>query len=225
MPDFTHLSEYKNRMIELQSDNGITVRGIRAQDPPQQSGGYGRYDLIVRPNQISATHWSGRDPARVKVPLMFDAWRERQSIEQQIINLHRMALPGAGGEPPRLKVVGAHPARFVAKWVIESIDWGTNVIWVVASDGVSVRVRQDVVVNLLQWVEEDRAFKRKPVGSGTSQRPKPKNPFHTVKRGETLQSISVKEYGKAKYWRDIAKANKIRDPKKIKLRQRLRMPK
>jgi LysM repeat protein len=218
------LSEYKNRMLELKSENGLTVRGIRSPDPPQQQGGYGTWEVVARPKQIGLTRWAGREPLRMKLPLMFDGWRERISIEQQITNLTKMALPAAGGEPPTLDVVGAHPARHITKWVIESLDWGTNVIWVMASNGSPVRVRQDVTVNLLQMVEEDRAFIQKKPTTGTGGRPRPKHAFHIVRRGETLSEISVQEYKKAKYWRDIAKANNIRDPKKLKVGQRLRMP-
>jgi nucleoid-associated protein YgaU len=89
--------------------------------------------------------------------------------------------------------------------------------------GVAVRYRQDVVVNLLQYVHPESLGAPKPPSSGGG-RPHPKHRFHYVKKGQTLRKISALEYGNQRWWRDIAKANKIRDPKSLKVGQRLRLP-
>lgn len=47
---------------------------------------------------------------------------------------------------------------------------------------------------------------------------------HTVKRGDTLSRIASRYYGNANLWRRIATANKIRDPRKLKVGQRLTIP-
>jgi hypothetical protein len=60
--------------------------------------------------------------------------------------------------------------------------------------------------------------------SGGGTRPI-KNPTHyVVKKGDTLQSIAKHFYGKTSYWRKIADLNKIRDPKKLKVGQKLKLP-
>ena len=102
------------------------------------------------------------------------------------------------------------------------MDWGTNVIWGFDKHGVPVRFRQDVVVNLIQFIAPEALGAAKKKKSGG--RPRPKHRFHYVKRGETLRSIAAKEYGNQKWWRDIAKANNIRDPKKLRVGQKLRLP-
>lgn len=114
------------------------------------------------------------------------------------------------------------PRRDIDRWVIESLDWGTNVIWGFNTHGVPVRFRQDVVVNLLQFVAPDPIPPAHRGGAG--RRPRPKHKWHVVKRGETLRKISVAEYGNQKWWRDIQKANHIKDPKKLRVGQKLRMP-
>lgn len=50
--------------------------------------------------------------------------------------------------------------------------------------------------------------------------------FYIVKKGDTLQSIAAMKrvYGDASKWRKLADANKIRDPKKLKVGTRLRIP-
>jgi len=46
----------------------------------------------------------------------------------------------------------------------------------------------------------------------------------TVKRGETLWSISAREYGDPGRWRSIARANGIADPRKLQAGSSLRIP-
>ncbi len=47
----------------------------------------------------------------------------------------------------------------------------------------------------------------------------------TAKKGDTLRSLSARFYGTPAKWRLIARANKIRDPKRLKAGTRLRIPK
>lgn len=47
---------------------------------------------------------------------------------------------------------------------------------------------------------------------------------YKVKRGETLWGISHRTWGTGKLWQEIAKENKISDPKKLKAGQTLRIP-
>jgi LysM repeat protein len=60
------------------------------------------------------------------------------------------------------------------------------------------------------WVEEETM----PVGYQT----------YTIKRGDTLGSISKKVLGSSKFWRKIARANNITDPSKIRIGQVLEIP-
>lgn len=45
-----------------------------------------------------------------------------------------------------------------------------------------------------------------------------------VKKGDTLESIAAEVYGDSKKWRRIAKANNIRNPRKIKPGVELAIP-
>ncbi len=60
------------------------------------------------------------------------------------------------------------------------------------------------------WVEEESL----PVGYQT----------YTVRKGDTLGSISKKIFGSSKYWRKIAAANNITDPSRMKVGQLLEIP-
>jgi hypothetical protein len=199
---------------------GMTVQVQRGEEPPSVTDGYGGWEVIARPHRVGYTHWAGHNPYRMKIPALFDGWLEGRSVEEEIKKLNAMALPGESGEPPVVDIIGATPLQGVLSWVIESLDWGTNVIWSEHTrDHPAYRRRQDVVINLLQY-KSAVGIKKKPVGG----RPQGKKPFYIVKKGDTLRKISAKMYGSQKWWRDIAKANKIRDPKKLKRGRKLRIP-
>lgn len=67
---------------------------------------------------------------------------------------------------------------------------------------------------------------RGPVSGGNKgTRGKKKRPkFYRVKRGDTLSKIAVRFYGNAKAWKRIATANKIKNPRKLKVGRKLRLP-
>lgn len=48
---------------------------------------------------------------------------------------------------------------------------------------------------------------------------------HVVKKGDTLRKLADRYYGEPGKWRAIAKANKIKDPTKLKVGRKLRIPK
>jgi hypothetical protein len=48
--------------------------------------------------------------------------------------------------------------------------------------------------------------------------------FYVVKKGDTLQSIAAHVYGDANKWERIAEANKIKNPRKLKVGDRLKIP-
>lgn len=209
-----------HRHYVFKADNGLQVTVMRGEETPNTTDGYGGWAVIDRPRRTGFTQWNGNSPFRLKLACIFDGWRTLDSVEDDISTLERMALPEGGNQPPTIDVIGAVPHKRIDKWVIESLEFGTNAIWAVGPKGVATRYRQDVVVNLLQYIAPEEVKKEKRTG----KRPKPKHKWHVVRHGETLRRISAEEYGDQKWWRDIAKANGIRDPKKIHVGQRLRMP-
>ena len=210
--------------IQFNGDEGTVVLALRNADPPTVTGGYGGWEVVPRPRRTGLTQWVGKDPIRVKIPIIFDGWESGHGIEEEIGKLVAISVPGANqAQPPTLDIQGAVPAKWVTKWVIESLEFGQNVIWARRDDGSTYRLRQDVVVNLLQYIDEDRVFGNAPKPK-PRKRPKPKHRFHIVRAGETLRSIAAKEYGNQKWWRDIASANNIRPGERLRVGRRLRMP-
>lgn len=196
----------------------------------QVGSGYGGWQVVSRQRRIGLTTWQGMDPLRMSIPILFDGVIGSTSQEIPISMLSRMGLPPlSGGEPPTLTVKGITvPRPGPVTWTIESLNWGTNVIIDTASNGVTARLRQDCVVNLLQYVADDRvSFKglqpnSKTTKTGTSQVGWPKTYF--VANGDTLKTIAKHFYGDASKWKIIGDANGIRDPKSVQPSTEIRIP-
>ncbi|MDX1683354.1 MAG: LysM domain-containing protein, partial [Phycisphaeraceae bacterium] len=54
--------------------------------------------------------------------------------------------------------------------------------------------------------------------------PQPATDTYKVKKGDTLWSIAQRHYGDGKRWREIASANNISDPGKLRVGQTLTLP-
>lgn len=223
----TVAAQYK---ITFTASGVPTVTVVMDSDPVQVQSGYGGWTVISRQRAIGLTVWQGKDPLRMSVPVLFDGVADGTSQEVPISHLSRMALPPTtGGEPPTVKISGSGaPKPGPTDWVIENLQWGTNVLWDFAANGVMARLRQDCVVNLLQYVADDRAaLANVAVGSSQGGTTASKSGWpkqYTVKSGDTLQKIASKEYGDSSKWKLIADANNIRDGSSLKAGTTLRIP-
>lgn len=221
-----------HKQVRFVSSNGIEVVCHLGDGSSYIASGYGGWQTVQRWRRTSLTQFQGAEPVRLSLPVIFDGFRRREGQEIKISNLERMARqPEPGKQPPTVRVHGAIPRSDIKKWVIESLDYSQqqHVIWGV-ENGVPVRYRQDVIVNLLQHVDEDR-IKVNTTGTGfgasgspQGARPTPAHKFHVVRSGETIWQISKEEYGAAKWYRDILKANHLRSPSSIRKGMKLRMP-
>lgn len=64
----------------------------------------------------------------------------------------------------------------------------------------------------------------KPPQSGTPPKTPPKTRKYKIKRGDTLMKIAHKFYKDSSKWRKIAKANKIKNPRKLKVGRIITIP-
>lgn len=197
-----------SRYYIFTSSAGATVQVLRGVDAPTLLSGGGRYSLIERPRRKSVVQWDGLDPYRMSVPVMFDGWKSSTSVESDIAKLNQMMQgPAEFQAPPIVKIQGSVPVKN-AQWVIETIDWGQSyVIW----KGTN-RIRQDAVVNLLQYVPDTVV--------STTRQPSANEPYR-IKAGDTLRGLATKRGLKLS---DIKRVNNIRDPKAIKVGQVILIP-
>lgn len=182
----------------------------------KKSEGFGGWAEIDRPRDVSMTEWQGSKPFKLNVPIMFDGLSANVSQEDNIDRLENLGykLPGQK-EPPIINIGGVVFGKLTFwRWVIQNIDWGDSIR---REDG--VRLRQPGVVTLQQYVASDTI---RIINAHHSKHKRSRS--YTVKKGDTLQKIAAKLLKKSSRWKDIANLNNIRDPKKIKVGQRLKVP-
>jgi len=200
----------------FRSSDGAQVKVLRGDGPPKMVGGLGGWQQVARPRRTSLTQWIGCEPYQMDVPILFDGWHDKTSVEDDIRRLAKMATGADYSPPPTVIIQGAVPVSD-ATWVIDNIDWGDEVYWEETVQGKTYRLRQDAVVHLLEYQAEERL-------KITITKSLP-NTYVVHRAGETLRSIAKAMYGNGKRWTEIKKANpKIRDPNKLPINTTLRIP-
>lgn len=207
-------------------DGSMELVCLMGNGPAQLTGGIGGWQEEARRGLSPATWWDSPSSYRQAVPVLFEG---PSSQEGPINMLWRMARsPGGRVPPPALIVTGPAVHRADLTWVIEGLDWGSNVI---RKDVTGDRVRQDVTVNLLQYSEAETIVERSPsnraASQGASQKATRGPTTYRVKEGDNgLAQIAARPeiYGDASQWKRIANANGIRDPKAIRVGQVLKIP-
>jgi hypothetical protein len=187
---------------EFTSSNGLSVIVLRDEAPPKITDGRGGWNVIDRRRRKGLTTWTGRNPIRMDVPILFNGqFDPPYSIDQDVATLNQMALGDNFVQPPTVRVTGYLPVTGIA-WVIEDLTWGDNAVWLRSDEGDVVRVRQDCVVKLLQFVKEDvvKVGNLGQVPSNTVP------PYHTTE-GETPAAIAKKVYGDDQMWKKIRDLN------------------
>lgn len=200
---------------------------------PVITSGYGGWVEIARPKRKALTDWQGSAPFRLQFGLILDAFDDApHNVEQDIIRLERMATRGPHDQrPPTIRINdkdhggGGRLPHNNLTWVIESLTWGDCIRQSETGD----RTRQVVAVTLLELVEDAIIGKLSPANNARNiSKIRGGQALSTriiVKQGETsLQQVAARALGDAKKWKALAKANNIRDPKKIYTGQQLRIP-
>lgn len=198
------------------------VYAILGPTNPVLTDGYGGWSIVDRPQRKSLTNWDGHKPFGMSLDLYFSEIKTDGSVEPQISHLEKMAQVDNDLNPNRPPVIRVHgdaiPA--VAKnlpWVIQNIDWGVTR----RSLSRGHRTQQQMTVTLLEHVAGGLVDERN-VTPGSGGQPKYRT--YTIKNGDTLQSIAKKLLGKASRWQEIAKINKIHDPRHLKVGRKIRVP-
>lgn len=206
------------------TDPDITVTVRLGEGGADLTGGFGGWAEVQRPRRIAFTEWQGLSPYRMSVPVLFDGFADGMSVEEDIRKLERMAIPARKGfPPPTLRIDGAVPKTDLT-WVVESLDFGDS-IRDQNGKGFLDRVRQAITINLLHYESPEGSIIVKGAASIRQERGKKRSSRpYTVKRDDSLTRIAARKLGSAKRWKEIAELNNIRDPDKITIGQRLKMP-
>lgn len=197
-------------VLIVTTDNRYQIVAMLGDDAARITDGIGGWVLVPRPRKTAFTQYTGKNPFAMSIPLMFDGYSEDKSQEPQLRTLTWMALPpNDGGEPRKVRIYGsALPYPSVGEWVINGIEYGDHTIW--NSKG-TARLRQDVTVNLIKYVNPD-SLKVLSTVPGLA----PTNTGrYTVKKGDTIRSIAAYIYGDSSKGKYIIEANGMRDASRI----------
>lgn len=216
----------------------IHVEGWLTTAPVLTAGG-GGWSRVARPRRKSITEWLGRDSVSLEIEFLLepdlfgDDPDQGMNVETTCRALESLwGIESSDPEPPVFKV-SSHPAPLMphgqhrashVRYFIETLAYDKASI-IYNREG--NRIKAAGTITVTQFVEDKHISavkKRKARSKKAGKRPKPKHKTHIVKKGETLSRIAANEYGNAKYWKDIAKANHIRDPHAIKQGQHLKLP-
>lgn len=223
----------------------LTVR--LSEERPNVDAGYGGWAEVARPRRRPLSVWTGSPGLRLTLPVLLDRFRAGVSVERQIAQLEKLALPtAADGSPPRLRIVakgGAIPHQD-RLWVVDALTFGDALM-----NRAGDRTRQQATLTLLEYIADVRvnekstttqtrrqAARAKSKAGAASKRivaghGRPKGGGHTraaspspFGAGEDLLSIAARELGDADRWVEIAQLNGLRDPRAIVPGQTLRLP-
>lgn len=196
---FNNQLEFSARYYyQLKSSSGLELIVLRDEAPPKITGGRGGWEVVARRRRKGLTTWVGRDPLSMDVPVLFNGWFDPPySVDQDKSVLMQMADGDNFVIPPTVTIEGNLPVKG-GTWVIQDLTWGDNTIWIVGDDGTDILVRQDCVIKLLQYVEED-------VVRITAINPVPSS-YH-IRPGDTPHSVAKRFTSVGQNWKELRRIN------------------
>jgi nucleoid-associated protein YgaU len=204
---------------------------------PVITGGYGGWSVVSRPRLRSVVEWVGVDPMEVTIDVLIDSlawprtvggwegWDLREAahnVHATVRSLEEIAKPTAVGQSsPTFKVKGKLvPSNPTMTWVISALKWGDTIY---NTEGFIIRQEATITILQADGGEHVRILppvKKRNGGKGPSKVPQ----YHIWKKGNTFELISIRYYGNPSYRQAIMKLNKIRDWKKVKVGQKIKLP-
>jgi hypothetical protein len=208
---------------------------------PRLSGGVGGTSTLDLPRDTQAVHWETHPPFSLSLPLQFEGHAEGRSVESECGLLLLMArAPEGAARPPTVFVEGPVTQPMVPRpfpWLIEDLAWGDSI----RRDGDDARVRQAVVVQLIQDHRAELVLRAETPSQEHRRRPPPplaagvdvdaqvaaartaSGRTYVARAGDTLPRIAAR-LRLPGGWRPLAELNDIRDPGRLREGQRLRLP-
>lgn len=216
----------KGKLRQVRPRGGV----LRFQLNPSQvtpDGGVGGWARRQRPGLPPALEWEGVPEQTLAFTLLLDGWDRERSVEPDIRLLKQMGRPRARKRPPPELELEYGGTGHGTTWVIDSLSWGEEL-----RNGQLARIRQEVSVVLLEYVEadvtltpadrhkENKGGNRDEGGGGSGGG----NRTASARAGDTLAAVAARELGSAARWPELADLNGLRDPSRVTTGQTLRLP-
>jgi hypothetical protein len=222
LPTFVYITV---RCPALKDDNGaeLSARGLMGTDTPRITGGYGGWNTINRPRKRGSIEYAGINPIEMELEIVFDAWGEDVNItnvDTALAHLERMTIPTGKNLPPPMVYVDSKsvPRPKTTPWVIRNITWGDTIR---NSEGETKR--QTVQIQFIQADETEYGrLVPKPTKARNPHRNTPRT--YLWKKGDTWPIVALRLMGDKKYAITIIRANKFRPGHKMKVGQKIKVP-
>jgi hypothetical protein len=186
--------------VTFKNTRGISVTVLLGDTSPVLSDGVVTWDTVARPKRTAITRYTGRNPYKQDIPIMFDGYADGKSQEGNISKLERMATL------PNVVNISGHALKTDLDWVFDgAIDWDNQqTIWERIGKDV-VRVRQAATVHLLEFIP-DTVVETPAAPRVQKNRPAKKIP---ASKGLTIKQVAQIEYSDPSKWVLIRNANII----------------
>ena len=170
---------------------------------------------------VPALEFTGGEPATVSLKLFFDTNDTGEDVRTRytndlwdlaMVNRSQLDPKTQKGRPPRCMFAWGSAWSFEA--VVTSINTNFTLF---KEDGTQTRATVDL--SLKQAKDPGRFPAQNPTSGGIAGHKR-----HVVQQSETLDYIAAEEYGNSSYWREIAKANGIDDPMRLRAGMILTLP-
>lgn len=204
--------------VTLFSENPEIVVEGRLRAPVSSPLPRPQIETVPRPGAVGLTHWTGRDPYELVLPIEFTAFPDG-SVEKRIGLLENLALRHAGHtSPPRVQIAG--PVPFPAglaqpQWWISDLQ---EVPERTFFNGDGRRARFAVDVTLREYVHDRLLAVSGRAGEGI------KNRQAKIRAGESLHDFAKRVLHDRSKAADIARANSIPLSKRFPKAATLRLP-
>ena len=210
------------------ADRALVFTCRSGEAPPETPAGGPVIDRVNRPEKKEITEYRAHAAEQMVVSFKFDNWDEQDgaSVEKALETLDALQGKTKFGaettEPPKV-IVESDPPGFLpydlsrrpeVRWWVESVaeDAGST-----KRDDKGRRMVISGTITLTEYVRDQTLLMLK------KQEKQKKQKTHKVVKGETLSGIA-KKYKVKGGWKALAKLNKIRDPRKLKTGQKIKLP-
>lgn len=187
-------------------------------DLPARTDGLGGWQEVTRPRRKSLTEYIGPAVDKLNLPIKCDGF-PHTSVQADVDWLGDLGRRD-GEQSPVFRVTG--PVWLSGNlFVCDSVDWGDFA----RSGTTGDLVRQSLTLHCWRYEAANSVISTSPAKKHSGKHSGSSHPkTYTVRKGDTLQKIAAKVYGKASDWHRIADANNLRDPNHLKVGQVLKLP-